>query len=328
MSPVSRTDGLLKRAGQARRESRYIEFKSTFDVAATEDWCEIIKDLVAMANTGGGAIVVGCDNSGQHSGANVAAVLALDPAQIADKVHKYTETHFSDFEMHELKRGGKRCAVVVIGPAPIPMVFCQAGTYQDPANPTKQKTAFGKGTVFFRHGAKSDPGTTDDIRQAIDRRLGEIRKEWIGGVRKVVTAPPGSVVQVSRQRISGEVSPDGMPVRITSDPAAPVVGVLDYDRTHPYRQKDLISAVVKLVPKGTTFNNHDVQAIRIIHNIDPEGPFCHRFTYGGRQYSHSFAVWIAEQVNADAMFCSKTRNAYREYVKQQGHGPWSAVKKK
>jgi len=86
---VSAVDRLLKRAAEAKRESKHVEFKSKFDVGSTEDWCEILKDLVAMANTGGGVLVVGCDNSGQHSGANVTAILSLDPAQLALKQARF-----------------------------------------------------------------------------------------------------------------------------------------------------------------------------------------------------------------------------------------------
>lgn len=55
---------LLEKAITAKRESRLIEFKSAFNTASTEDWCEIIKDIAALANTAGGAIVFGVDNTG------------------------------------------------------------------------------------------------------------------------------------------------------------------------------------------------------------------------------------------------------------------------
>lgn len=38
----------------AKRESKHIEFKEGFNPSEARDWCEIIKDIVAMANSGGG----------------------------------------------------------------------------------------------------------------------------------------------------------------------------------------------------------------------------------------------------------------------------------
>jgi hypothetical protein len=43
----------------ARRESKRVDFKKSFDIASTGEWCEMIKDIVTMANSGSGAIVVG-----------------------------------------------------------------------------------------------------------------------------------------------------------------------------------------------------------------------------------------------------------------------------
>lgn len=324
---MSAADRLFKKAQEARRESKFVDFKSELDFAAPGDWCEVIKDVVAMANSGGGVIVIGADNSGKSTGSDCSVVLAIDPAKITDQIHRYTEVHFGDFDVREIKKGMSVLAAIVVGSAPIPMVFHKPGQYPNPADPKKQITAFGQGTVYFRHGAKSETGTTEDIRQAIDRRLGEIRKEWIGGVRKVVQAPPGSVVQVS-PKLSGGVSPEGLPVRITTDPSAKVVGVTDYEKMNPHRQKDLVAAVQKMLPAGTAFTAHDVQGIRRIHATDGKEEFSHLFQYGGRQYSDAFAGWIVGQVKTDRDFLPKTRDAYREYFRKQSKGPWTTAKKK
>lgn len=300
---------LLKKATEARRETKYVEFKEKFDVGQTEDWCEIIKDMVAMANSGGGVIVVGCDSSGNASGADVSDVLALDPAKIADKVHKYTATHFSDFDVHPLKRGTRTCAAIVVGPAPVPLVFSQPGAYQDPADPKKQKVAFSKGTVFFRHGAKSEPGSTDDIRQAIDRRLGEIRKEWIGGVRKVVTAPAGSQVAVLPAGLAGTIAQGGAAIRVTNDPTAPAYRVTSVDDDYPYRLTELLAETRKRLPSGTTFGQYDVQAVRRVHGIDSDKNLFHKPKFGSPQYSPQFVQWMVDQHKKDPEFFSKSRAA-------------------
>ena len=74
-------------------------------------------------------------------------------------------------------------AAIDVGSAKVPMVFTKPGTY---AMSTKeQKTAFSRGTIYFRHGAKSEPGNTGDLTNAMEHRLREIRKEWVDGVRKV-----------------------------------------------------------------------------------------------------------------------------------------------
>ena len=49
----------LTRAARARREGRRVEFKERFDPASTAEWCELLKDMVALINSGGGVLVIG-----------------------------------------------------------------------------------------------------------------------------------------------------------------------------------------------------------------------------------------------------------------------------
>ncbi|MEK6580782.1 MAG: ATP-binding protein, partial [Nitrospirota bacterium] len=86
---------LVQKALTARKESKHFDFKSSCALDESGTWCEIVKDIVAMANSGGGIIVVGLDNNGTPTGIDVSAILALDPAKIADQIYKYTGIHFT-----------------------------------------------------------------------------------------------------------------------------------------------------------------------------------------------------------------------------------------
>lgn len=44
---------LLDKGLKAKRESKFVDFKRSFNPAEGGEWCELIKDIVAMANTGG-----------------------------------------------------------------------------------------------------------------------------------------------------------------------------------------------------------------------------------------------------------------------------------
>jgi predicted HTH transcriptional regulator len=62
-------------------ETAAIEFKSAFNPADKGEFLEILKDIAAMANSGGGTIVFGLLNDGAPSGADLTAVASLDPAK-------------------------------------------------------------------------------------------------------------------------------------------------------------------------------------------------------------------------------------------------------
>jgi predicted HTH transcriptional regulator len=92
----------------ARRESKRVDFKERLDLSKAEDWCEIIKDIAAMANSGGGSILFGIKDDGTPSGWDPSNVLATDPAHIVDKIAKYTGEQFSDFEIVATRRENYR----------------------------------------------------------------------------------------------------------------------------------------------------------------------------------------------------------------------------
>src|SRR5947207_543608 len=144
----------------AKGESRSVDFKSTFDPDRPADWCELLKDVVAMANSGGGTIIIGVSDDGQcMSGSAALKILQADPAKITDKIAKYTGVQFDSFTVDAVRRSGRKVAIITIGWADPPMMFEKPGTYTL-EDGKQQKTAFGAGTCYVRHGAEDKPART------------------------------------------------------------------------------------------------------------------------------------------------------------------------
>jgi hypothetical protein len=218
---------LLEKARNASRESKQIEFKCGFDPTSKGEWCEIIKDIVAIANSGGGIIIFGVNNDGSLSGLPVEAIKRIDPADLANKISKYTGCNDPQFEIQDIKRQGCILPAFIIQSSASPLVFVNPGTYD--VGGKEQKIAFGKGTVYFRHVAKSEPGTTEDIRSTFERQLNQIRNSWFKHVKKVVKAPAGSQVIVQTPTDLSTIlhsdtirvvnDPKAIPVTLTRDPS-------------------------------------------------------------------------------------------------------------
>jgi hypothetical protein len=191
----------------------------------------------------------------------------------------------------------------------IPMVFTSPGTYD--VGGGRQKTAFSLGTVYFRHGAKSDPGTSNDLRAALERELNRIRSSWLDGITKVVTAPIGATISVlpGEVRLSGEERATG--VRLVNDENAPAFKAMRTDLLYPYRQKELVARVNELLD-GRKITGHDVYCIRKAHNIDGQPNFFYKPQFSSPQYSEAFAEWIVEQYKANMEFFSKVREDSRK----------------
>lgn len=295
----------IKKALNAKRESKSVEFKESFDVASQGEWLEIIKDIVAIANSGGGAILIGVDNHGKTTGFDVEPILKFDSADITNKVHKYTGMQFSEFEVLEENKDGQKVAALSIQGVSIPIVFTKPGTYDIGGG--KQKTAFGIGTIYFRHGAKSDPGNTEDIRKAIDRQLASIRKDWIRGVRKVVAAPRGSKIVVASEEVKESNSPNAKLIRIVDDPNVPAYRKIDFDLSHPHRMKELLRKLNEESNSNEVVTSYHIQCLRRLHKLDANTDFCHKPVFGSMQYSESLIDWIIERMRKNSHFLQETR---------------------
>jgi len=267
------------------------------------DWLELIKDIVAMANSGGGTIVVGVYDNGQPATSELSGVLELDPAVVTDKIFSCTGDHFDGVAIEEGRRLKHKVAIMKIEAADAPLVFIRHGAYVAPNG--KQKTAFNTGSVYFRHGAKSEPAVGKDLANFINQSINRVRKGWLSGIRRVISAPPNAEIGIFERKSSDD---QGRParVRFTDDPNAPMFGKLDADITHPFRQTELLTEVRKSIPQGVSFSSHDFLAVRRVKNIDPttKPEFVHQPKFGTPQYSDDLVSWLVDQCRRNPKFFS------------------------
>ena len=289
-----------------------------------------------MTNSGGGMILIGVADDGSLSGSDLEGFLELDAADVTNKIHSYTGQHFAAFEILQGFRSGAPVGVLRIEASRIPIVFTSHGGY--PVKPTGQKTAFVKGSVYFRHGAKSEPGTTDDLRLALERELEAVKGFWLDGIGKIMAAPPGSTVQVVHQEVTLSDSKDATPIRLTRDDGppelglknvtfrdthdatairltkdenAPALSVVQADKLYPYRQKELVKRLAERLDGRMSVTSHDLQCVRRAFPIDEDPTFSHQAQFSPRKYSEAYVDWLVQQVGADPAFFQKARDASR-----------------
>lgn len=301
-------DSKLKDALERSAEAADVDFKSAFDVTRPGEWLEIIKDVVAFANSGGGTILIGVTDDGLPSGEDVNAVLAIDPADMTNRLHKYTGTHYHGFEVTKCQKAGVEICAICIGPVRIPMVFTNVGTFE--TTPGKQKNTFSLGTVYFRHGAKSEPGTSEDLRTFVEREIETVRRSWLEGIAKVVEAPAGSRIAI----LPPETHPAGpsgaVPLRLTDDPTAPAYYAVPIDATHPFRQKEVVREANALLAGRRVINSHDILCIRRVYSIQKDIALCYTQNYASPRYSQAFVDWIVRKYEEDEEFFGKTKQQF------------------
>ena len=305
---------LRKIAEMARQETRHLDFKENFDIGSAGDWAKIIKDIIAFANSDGGTLIFGLKDNGFPVKFNHKSVLNLDPATIADKISTYTGEDFADFEITTISRRGRKFSAFIVSLAPVPIVFRRAGA--DIIERGKQKPAFAKGSVYFRHGAKIEPGTTNDIRNAINRVLNHTRREWLQGVRRIANIEPGDEVIVKRIESSSLDTSriDKAPGRIVSDKTAKSFRPENPEELWPFRAKELLVDINKKIT-GRQVKFPDILYVKFQYRIDEKkypNYVWKPYRDVSPRYSKDFAHWILERYKKDPAFFEKAKRYHKK----------------
>jgi hypothetical protein len=242
---------------------------------------QLLVDVAALANSGGGVVVA-------------EPKLAVDLDEISRRLGG-----FDAFEVDEVVREGRPVTAIVVGPADeAPLLVDQQ--------------------AYFRHGAKSRPATAEDLRKFLERRLDLIRRQWLKSIREVLTSRDGARVHVVQTEKSDE---HGVPtlIRLSDDPNAPLYGRLDPDRTHPFRQTEVVTEVNRRLPEGFSITPYDVLSVRRVHDItEPTRPeFTHVPKFGSPQYSDAFVQWLLEQHEQDPRFFEKAKARYTKSIRRK-----------
>jgi hypothetical protein len=285
-----RANAFLSRAENATRSSKRVALRESVD------YVELVRDIAAMANSGGGVIVLD-------------GVAGVDEELIHERLEGYTEPEFEGFTVDAVTRGGRPSAAVIVDEVRnTPLVFVRQGRYRDASG--VEHVAFARGGLYFRHGAKSEPATGEDVRDFIRRQLEATRTQWLANIRQVMHAPDGAEVAVVE---TAERDEEGRPtlIRLTTDPHAPLYGQVDPDQSHPYRQKEVIREVNARLGEGTV-NAFDVLSVRRVHAISegtrPE--FVHVPKFGSPQYSDAFVDWLAAEYQREPEFFANAKARY------------------
>ncbi len=179
----------LKILIKVHRESHCFDFKGQFDIEKNGDWIELTKDVIAMANSGGGYIVFGKNSKGNSTHCDVSELIELDQATLTDKIGAFVDVDVGGIAIASYHEGTDQLAILHVPGAPTPVIFTKVGAYPDPEKNTKQKWVFRSGILFFRHGSKSEPAKQADIDRFFGQYLREMRNYLLEGVKTATRTP-------------------------------------------------------------------------------------------------------------------------------------------
>jgi hypothetical protein len=300
-----------------------LEADRVFNVNSEHDWLTLIRDVAAVANGGGGQILVRLVSGQAPDDTAGTGAATLTSSELVARLAQFTDSSFAHIQTRIVESDAS-AVIVEIGCAAIPIVFNKGGWVVDPNGRTKCIEVFPTGSFFVRHDGRIAPGTSADLRASFAQQLGIARRRWLASIRRILKRPIDlEQPRVRRRmhaakRIRGE--PIVKPVRIVNDPSAPALQPLDVDRLYPLRQKDLMRAL-NLRFGRRAVNSYDIQAIRRQHRLDERAGFVFHLPGAGRRYSPEVVEWIFEQHDRDPAFFQHARAADHEFMRLHRRKP-------
>jgi len=88
------------------------------------------------------------------------------------------------------------------------------------------------------------------------------------------------------------------------------------DKTHPYRQKEVIQLVNQDLETQPKINSYDILCINTIYRIKSKPEFCYNGKFGPHQYSPQFIDCILKQATRNPNLLSVTREKYKKGLRR------------
>lgn len=168
------------------------DFKLAYNPADPLAQLGLVKDLIALANAGGGEIIFGRSEA-EIVGIETPAA-ALDSARLADAVARYAAPATVHIEHADtLLDDGRILRTVRVAPVEYPIVMAVDGNYPSSG---RTQSAFRKGDMWTRHSSKTERATYEDLRAWIDRARQAERDAILGRINKVINLPDGAEIQI------------------------------------------------------------------------------------------------------------------------------------
>lgn len=181
-------------------EGRNSDFKLDFDPSNGKGKTNLVKDIVAMANAGGGQLILGRDET-SSPGLTPNALKALDSAKVLDYVEKYVEKGLIHIR-HDIQpvKGERAVLTIAVDPADYPVVMRKDGTWADMGS---SGPLFYRGDVWIRHGSKTERMSQADVRHFIQGAYNKGLDRVLSAAQVVKRAGPESSLEFRAE--SGEV---------------------------------------------------------------------------------------------------------------------------
>ena len=212
-------------------EGPRLDYKVDFDFKSHKAKLELVKDILALANTGGGSIVFGHDEV-KKVGITKETVQALDSAKVAEWVRNYSSPapiHLS----HKIQKLSKDKFILTltVTASAFPLIISKQGFWKG-ANRKSDRPVFEVGDAWVRRSTRTERANYEDFRQWIIKSREAERSSILDRLTTLVNLPEGVELQL--------VSQAGQPIDSPGNLLENAIRRREHDSDHLLSTHDLL----------------------------------------------------------------------------------------
>ena len=167
-------------------EHAELDFKATLDLSDASHRLGLVKDLIAMANTGvGGYIVVGANENGAPATEHTAVDASqFDSADLGQQVARHVVTApIVTAQAHDVT--GRAMVLIHVAPpvSRLPVIISKSGEYADGK---RMKVALAEGVLYIRDGTRNVAATDAHWPQLLNRYRANVVAETREGIDALI----------------------------------------------------------------------------------------------------------------------------------------------
>lgn len=181
-------------------EDLYLDYKETIEKTNDKEWIELTKDIMAFANSYGGYIVFGVqDSTFNLKGLNQdSAAIVKNTDMIQQKTNRYIEPEILNLRSKEHIKEGKIFVVLFIPESAGKTHVVSKDAVAKYLSGDK-KLILHKGAIYVRRSAGNHLCDSRDLDELISKRIKYFKKDLLNNISKVIEAPAESDVYILSQ---------------------------------------------------------------------------------------------------------------------------------
>lgn len=206
-------------SGSGRKiETARCDLKGQFD-ASSSSWPDMVKDIVAMANSGGGVLILGVDDDGTRRGLGESRLRDLDPTRVNGKIEPKAPGARLGVSYYELTYYGRIYGFVAVEPHDTLIVFDRDWAYSTASG--RMRTVIHPGVVYVRGVAETRPARQGDLARIVQRLIESGSRQFLARIERLAAVP------LSAELVAYDPVGGGRGVKLVSQGEGQPVTVVD-----------------------------------------------------------------------------------------------------